>query len=136
MPDLILSSGDIVLVSPEDFDWACEQTWRLWRKEPGAAPIVVRDETRNGVSFRIRLMREIAVRARPFLAKCVSRLTVAPANGDYLDARRQNLKVNVRAMGRGRPKTEARPKGYKKTHKGSTDGTSIRPASPLWAGGR
>lgn len=136
MPDLILSSGDIVLVSQEDYSWACLQTWRLWRKEPGAAPIVVRDETRNGASFRVRLMREIAVRARPFLAKCVSRLTVTPANGDHLDARRQNLKVNLRANGRGRPKKDDRPKGYSKTKQAATDGTRTRPASPLWAGGR
>lgn len=136
MPDLILSSGDIVLISPEDYDWALNATWRLWSARPAAAPIVVRDETRNGARFRVRLMREIAVRARPFLSSHVRRLTVTPLNGDYLDARRQNLDVNIRALGRGRPKKNDCPKGYTKTHKGASNGTSSKPASPLWAAGR
>lgn len=136
MPDLILSSGDIILVSPEDFDWASAATWRLWRARPFSTPIVVRDESRNGRSFRVILMREIAVRARPFLAKKVARFTVRPKNGDYHDARRANLDVCLRALERGRPKKDPRPKGYAKTtDKGAKDGTSRKPTSPLWAGG-
>lgn len=88
----------------------------MWRKQPDANPIIVRDEMISGCSVRLRLLRELAVRARPYLAKISQRWTATPKNGDYLDARRLNLQVAIRPAPRGRPtKTAYRPKGYLKT---------------------
>jgi len=140
MADLVLKCGRIVQLSEEDFAWATNIAWRSWRRTPGQEPWVVSDETSpvTGRKFRRRLLREVAVRVYPDLAKMADRVRVMPANGDYFDARRENLEIRVRPMRRGRPPRDPRPTGYvcKKTprRKRPTNGRDSTP-SPLWNAG-
>lgn len=112
MADLVLPTGQVVLVSEEDFEWAQSLPWRAWKRTPNDDPILVCDEYRDGHAFRRRLHREIAVRANPQLAKAANRLKVTLNNGDPFDVRRENLSTKVRPLRRGRPHRDARPKGY------------------------
>lgn len=135
-----LGDGWIVRLDDEDAEWAAARSWRLWRRIPEEPFIAVCDETAHGRRYRVRLHREVAVRADPGLAAFLDRLRVRPRNGDHLDVRRSNLEARL-ARQVGPPRRDGRPHGwaYLAAPRSEADrGPSPDregSLSPCWAGG-
>lgn len=130
----MLNSGASVLLDPEDADLADTYGWHIFKLVPSRAPAASTKQVRNGREFRIFLHREVALRMRPDAVG--RRFRVTPANGDYLDCRRENLHVALAKKKRGRPKIEPRPLGYKRRdYKGTCLREPAQPTSLAWAGG-
>lgn len=132
-----MDNGVAVTVDPEDVDLAEAHSWHAYHLRPSWRPAPCRKERRFNREFRVFLHREIAVRMRPDLIEKKRKFAVTPLNGDYLDCRRENLAITIRAPHRvGAKGIEPRAKGsvYRPT---ATPQVIIfdRPASPLWAGG-
>ena len=126
LPAITLRNGFMVVCSSEDYDLAADPSWRVWFL--GDKPRAVKDVMAKGQSFRLHLHREIAFRMRPDLVKTPHRMSVRPANGDFLDVRRENLEIAVKPRKRGGVR---RPAGYTTgTYRGTNRATG---APPPWS---
>lgn len=136
MVDLVLSGGEIVAISEEDYLWAKQITWWAWRDRPHKPAVAISRERRNGREFRLRLLREIAVRMRPEISYRAPRMRVTPKNGDWFDARRENIQIKFRPIPKGRPVKDLQPRGsayYPIKSKRKVNGGRSNPnASRLW----
>lgn len=134
MPMFFLKCGTSVLVDEEDLDFllAPNRSWFIYTNRPSMKPSVAWGEKRHNRMFRLQLHREISIRRDPGLVG--RKFRVLPANGDYLDCRRENLEVVVAKPRRGRPRVDPRPIGWERApvRKPRFD---VPPASPSWAGG-
>lgn len=101
MPDRFLSSGAMITFSIEDEDLLDQRTWRVWAASERDRRMVCADLKAEGRRYRLMLHREVAFRMMPELLKAPERLWVAPKNGNFLDVRRENLEITVRARKRG-----------------------------------
>jgi hypothetical protein len=144
MPDIILDCGQAVLVDDEDHDFVASFHWYT-RDRHDRPRTIIRDEKRGGRIFRVFLHRAIAIRVRPDLLPCVTRMRVKAINGDFTDVRRCNLKIEL-AKAAGRARYLHRPEGsatvnYKArpTFRDQRDYIHVdhlpRDHSPLWSGG-
>lgn len=108
MPDVYLRAGAMVVLSAEDLSLMDDGTWRPWQVE--GRWLVVQDVTAGGRRYRRHLHREVAFRMLPHLIEQAGRMSVTAINGDYLDVRRENLEILVKARSRRGP--PRRPGGY------------------------
>ena len=117
MPDMLLSRGYMVTIDDDDIDLVEGVSWHLWRRKERQQAILVRDIMAKKRRYRLLLHREIAFRMRPDLIRKADLVSVAPANGNYLDVRRDNLEITVRPRKHG---IVRRPRGHRVGAKASS----------------
>lgn len=129
MPDIMLASGALVVISTEDVEIMDQFTWRVW--ELNGTKKVVHDRIARGRSYRMHLHREIAFRMDPKLLRIAYRVRVTAINRDYQDVRRENLEITVRPQPKaGAPK---RPRGYRDHVYKGTGGPRPANEPPAWS---
>lgn len=134
MPMVFLKCGTAVLVDEIDLDFLTvpNRSWFIYTNQPSQKPSVAWGEKRHNRMFRLQLHREIAIRREPGLVG--RKFRVLPANGDYLDCRRENLEIVLAKPRGGRPPIDSRPIGWQRSPL-KQPRYDVPAASPSWAGG-